>query len=348
MKYIDLRSDTVSMPTLAMRRAMAEAEVGDDGYHDDPTMIQLETEGAAAVGKEAALFVPSGTFGNQLALFTHCPRGSEVILDDSCHIVQHEAGASAVIAAVQLRTVETESGCPSAAQLAARIRDPKDYHNPPTSLLCLENAHSDGRAISLSLMEEVAGLARHVGIPVHLDGARIFNAATALGMSAPELCACADSVMFCLSKGLCAPVGSLLAGSGDFISQARRKRKIMGGQMRQAGVLAACGLLALSQMRGRLAEDHGRARELAAGLSKIPGLNIDYSRADINMVFLDILPEAQTKLSQGLESLAQALKAEKILVNPPQGGRMRLVTHHGIDDAALQEILRAFERVFSS
>src|SRR5512133_2694224 len=247
MTPIDLRSDTVTRPTQAMREAMARADVGDDGYGDDPTVKRLEELGAALVGKEAALFVPSGTFGNQLALFTHCPHGSEVILDDGCHIVRHEAGAAAVIAGLQLRCVETGNGVLSPEAIRSRLRDPRDYHAPATGLVCLENAHSNGKAIALETMRLAYETCAENSIPVHLDGARIFNAAIALKTEAPRIAACADSVMFCLSKGLCAPVGSLLAGSRDFVERAHRKRKIMGGQLRQAGVLAACGIVALEE-----------------------------------------------------------------------------------------------------
>ena len=261
MQYIDLRSDTVTWPTPAMRKAMAEAPVGDDVYGDDPTMNELEERAAARVGKEAALFVPSGTFGNQLALFSWCPRGSEVILGEQCHIIQHEAGAASVIAGVQVRPVDAPDGALDPGAVRARVRS-EDIHHPVTSLVCMENAHSSGRVVPLAAMDAVYALARSRGLPVHLDGARLFNAATALGVSAAEVAARADSVMFCLSKGLCAPVGSMLAGPHDFIAQARKKRKIMGGGLRQAGVLAAAGLIALDEMTKRLAEDHANAREL--------------------------------------------------------------------------------------
>jgi L-threonine aldolase (EC 4.1.2.5) len=240
MDHIDLRSDTVTWPTDAMRRAMAEAPVGDDVYGDDPTINELERLAADMTGKEAALFVPSGTFGNQLSLFTWCPRGSEVILGEQCHIIQHEAGAASVIAGVQTRPIFAPAGILPPEAIEERIRG-NDIHFPPTSLVCLENAHSSGRVVPLSYMREVADLAHRHGLPVHLDGARLFNAATALGVDATEIAGTVDSVMFCLSKGLCAPVGSMLAGPRDFVEKARRKRKIMGGGMRQAGVLAAAG-----------------------------------------------------------------------------------------------------------
>jgi threonine aldolase len=334
MDYIDLRSDTVTWPTDEMRQAMASARVGDDVYGDDPTVIELEALAARLTGKEAALLVPSGTFGNQLALFTHCPRGSEVILDENCHIVQHEAGGAAVIAGVQLRTVATPQGCLSAEDVATRIRG-TDIHYPPTSLVCLENAHSNGRVFSLDRMDAVVAVARSAGVPVHLDGARLFNAAVALGVPAAEIARQADSVMFCLSKGLCAPVGSMLAGSRDFIDKARGKRKIMGGGMRQAGVIAAAGLLALGPMKERLAEDHARAQALAAGLAKLPGVSVDFDAVDIDMVYFTMTPAPDPAVFVAL------MQSRGILVNPPEGGKLRFVCHYWIRDEHLPIILAA-------
>lgn len=334
MDFIDVRSDTVTWPTEAMRQAMASAKVGDDVYGDDPTVQKLEELAAELTGKAAALLVPSGTFGNQLALFTHCSRGSEVILDENCHIVQHEAGGASVIAGVQLRTVATKSGCLSSDDIASRIRG-RDIHYPPTSLVCFENAHSNGQVFSPDTMERAARPARSAGIPVHLDGARLFNAATALGLPAAELARPADSVMFCLSKGLCAPVGSLLAGSRDFIEKARYKRKILGGGLRQAGIIAAAGLLALGPMRLRLAEDHARARALASGLATLPGVKVEMEALDINMVFLSIDPAPDPV------QFSAHLRSRGILVNPPEGGRLRFVCHYWIRDEHVPLIIEA-------
>ncbi|MDR2841993.1 MAG: threonine aldolase family protein, partial [Spirochaetaceae bacterium] len=228
MNIIDIRSDTVTNPTDAMRQAMAHAEVGDDVYGDDPTVNKLENLAAQTMGKEAALFVPSGTFGNQLALFTWCPRGSEVILGEECHIIQHEAGAASIIAGVQLRQIHAPDGNIDPLEIEKRIRK-ADLHSPETSLICLENAHSSGKAVPLETMKAIRVVAEKHHIKVHLDGARIFNAAASLGCSARDIAACTDSVMFCVSKGLCAPVGSLLCGGKKFIDDARNKRKIMGG-----------------------------------------------------------------------------------------------------------------------
>jgi len=334
MDYIDLRSDTVTWPTEEMRHAMATARVGDDVYGDDPTVNELEALAARLTGKEAALLVPTGTFGNQLAIFTHCPRGSEVILGEECHIVQHEAGGAAVIAGVQLRTVATKAGALSRYDIASRIRG-TDIHYPPTSLICLENAHSNGRAIPLSEMDEAVDAAKAAGIPVHLDGARLFNAAAALDVPPEEIASRADSVMFCLSKGLCAPIGSMLAGSKTYIESARRKRKIMGGGMRQAGVIAAAGLLALGPMRERLHEDHARAKSLAAGLSTIPGITVDFSTLDIDMVFFTINPEPDPA------RFVTHMRTHGILVTPPEGGNLRFVCHYWIHDEHLPIILEA-------
>ena len=286
---IDLRSDTVTAPTDAMRKAMANAEVGDDVYGDDPTVNRLEKLGAELTGKEAAVFVPSGTFGNQLALFTWCKRGTEAILGEECHIVQHEAGAAAVIAGVQTRTIGAPDGVLRPEAIGQRVRK-GDLHAPATSLICLENAHSLGRVVKLADMDAARAAADEWGLPIHLDGARLFNAAAALKAEARDIAARADSVMFCLSKGLCAPVGSLLAGTRDFVDAARLKRKIMGGGMRQAGVLAAAGLIALQEQTARLAEDHDRAKYLAKGLAAMPGIAVNPEDVDINMVFFSFAP----------------------------------------------------------
>lgn len=332
MKYIDLRSDTVTWPTPAMRTAIAEAPVGDDVYGDDPTVNELEKLAAVLVGKEAALFVPSGTFGNQLALFTWCPRGSEVILGEQCHIIQHEAGAASVIAGVQTRMIFAPGGILPVGEVEARIRG-DDIHYPPTSLICVENAHSSGKVLPLASMKELSALARARELPVHLDGARLFNAATALGCSAADIAGNADSVMFCLSKGLCAPVGSMLTGPKSFIERARRKRKIMGGGMRQAGILAAAGLIALREMTGRLGEDHENALYMAAKLAVLPGFSVDQTALDINMVFF------KTPAWIDGAALASCLDGEGIKINPPEGGSCRFVTHYWIKKEHIDKVV---------
>ncbi len=327
MNIIDLRSDTVTWPTPEMRAAMAAAPVGDDVYGDDPTVKELEAYGASLSGKEAALFVPSGTFGNQLALFTHCPRGSEVILDEHCHIVQHEAAGAAVIAGVQLRTVSCPDHILSAASITERIRIGDDIHEPKTALICLENAHSAGSLIPLTAMADIRRCADRYHIPVHLDGARLFNAAAALGVQAKDITQYVDSAMICLSKGLCAPVGSLLVGTRKFIEEARRKRKLMGGGLRQAGILAAAGMIALKEMRGRLDQDHDNARALAQKLSEIPALEIDAVSGQINMVFFRHREDSRIDP----EALVDFLKEHGILINScATDGLWRLVTHYWI------------------
>ena len=337
---IDIRSDTVTKPTEAMREAMARAEVGDDVYGDDPTVNELERLGAETLGKPAALFVPSGTFGNQLALFTWCERGSEVILGEECHIMQHEAGAAAVIAGVQVRTLCAPDGRLPTEAIWRRLRR-RDLHTPATTLICLENAHSSGRVVPLSAMNETRTIADKWGLPVHLDGARIFNAAIAIGVEARAIAAYADSVMFCLSKGLCAPVGSLLVGTRDFVNKARLKRKIMGGGMRQAGILAAAGILALKEQTLCLADDHTRAKRLAQELAAIPGIVITPAETEINIVFFRF--QAELDAAQ----ITSAFKERGILINPPDNGEFRFVTHYWIGDAEIEAILQATREVLA-
>jgi threonine aldolase len=344
MNYIDVRSDTVTWPTPAMREAMANAAVGDDVYGDDPTVKELEAYAASISGKEAALFVPSGTFGNQLAIFTHCARGAEVILDERCHIVQHEAGAPGVIAGVQLRAVDCGEGTLTANLVAPRVRFGNDIHEPKTGLICLENAHSNGRTMSLSDMEGIKRCADRNHLPIHLDGARLFNAATALGVQAKDITQYADSVMFCLSKGLCAPVGSMLAGSRKFAEEARRKRKLMGGGLRQAGILAAAGLVALKDMRHRLDEDHANAKRLAAALSEIPGAIVDPKETEINMAFFG----HERNDSIDSEAFVEFMRGKGILVNPTDSAkRYRFVTHYWIKREDIDTIAKTVREFYS-
>ena len=352
---IDIRSDTVTHPTPAMRAAMAQADVGDDVYGDDPTVNRLEALGASMLGKEAALFVPSGTFGNQLALFTWCQRGTEVILGEDCHIIAHEAGASSVIAGVQARCMPDPGGVLDPEEIRKRLRR-QDLHAPATSLICMENAHSSGKVVSLADMDAVRAVAGEWGLPVHLDGARIFNAAAALdaksaaGRGVQEIAARADSVMFCLSKGLCAPVGSLLAGKKDFIEAARLKRKVMGGGMRQAGVLAAAGIIALEEHSKLLAADHERAKKLALGLAGIKDIVVDVNAVEINMVFFT---HARTALypaavsAEWAEKIVTRFAEQGIVINMPERGIFRFVTHYWIGEKEIETILRVAEKVFS-
>lgn len=334
-KWIDLRSDTVTHPTMEMRKAMCEAEVGDDVYGDDPTVNRLEEMAAQIMGKEGSLFVPSGTFGNQLCIFTHTRRGEEVLIPEANHILWHEVGAASVIAGVQLRTLCAPTGKIDLAEIAGKVRD-DDIHYPKTGLICMENAHSSGCAVPLENMREVHALAKSKDIPLHLDGARIFNAAVALHSTARDLTACCDSVMFCLSKGLCAPVGSMVAGTGDFIRRARKNRKLMGGGLRQAGILAAAGIIALEKMVDRLAVDHEHARTLADYLEEIDGVRVCRDRLDINMVFFRI-----DRPGFAATELVLALKERGILVNPPENGEFRLVTHFWIKRESLDKVAKA-------
>lgn len=336
-RWIDVRSDTVTQPTPAMREAMFHAEVGDDVYGDDPTVQELETLAAGILGKEAALFVPTGNFGNQLALMTHCQRGDEVILGDDSHIVWHETGGAAVLAGVQLRTIASDRGVLPPGEIEARIRKGEDIHWPRTGLICLENAHSNGRVIPLDIMADTAAVARRWQVPVHLDGARIFNAATTLDCDVREITRHVDTVMCCLSKGLAAPVGSILAGPAAFVARARRLRKLMGGGMRQAGVLAAPGLLALTVMRERLAEDHANAQWLAGQLQALPGIELDRDSVQINMVWFRFTGPVDTA------ALMEALRQAGIKANPPEEGWMRLVTHWQVDRAACEQVVSAIK-----
>lgn len=304
MNYIDLRSDTVTLPTDEMRRAMFEAQVGDDVYQDDPTINKLEALAAKMVGKEAAMFVPSGTMGNQVSIMTHLrERGNEIIVSDECHVVAHEVGAAAVLSQAFARTLHYENGIPEPEKIRAAVRG-ENIHFPKTGLICLENPLASGKVVPLSVMAEVRKIADEKNIPIHMDGARLFNAATALGVEASEIVKYVDSVMFCLSKGLCAPVGSMVAGSAEFIERARKNRKLLGGGMRQAGFLAAAGIIALEKMTKRLDVDHANAKYMAKKLSEMDGISIDLDSVEINMVFFkldrpqelkDALPELMLK-----------------------------------------------------
>ncbi len=340
MKWIDLRSDTVTQPTAEMRKAMSEAIVGDDVYSDDPTVNELEHLSAELLGKEAALFIPSGTFGNQLALLTHTMRGDEVIVPSSNHIFVHEVGAASVIAGVQLRIIESDDGKPPLEKIRSSIRE-DDLHSPRTSLICMETAHSSGRVIPLSYLESVKNLANERGLAIHLDGARIFNAAISQGVEVSYIATCSDSVMFCLSKGLSAPVGSILAGRNDFIRAARKGRKLMGGAMRQAGIIAAAGIVALNTMVERLAEDHENARFFAAGLEKIPGITIFADRLDINMVFFRLAEVPGPFVVKHLEE-------KGVKINPPDNGLYRLVTNKDVNREDLESVAGYFEEAVRS
>ena len=324
LRYIDLRSDTVTQPTDEMREAMAKAIVGDDVYGDDPTVCLLEKKAAEYAGKEAALFVPSGTMGNQLAVMTHTKRGNEIIAEENCHIIQHEVGAVAILSSAMVRTIRGEKGVMNPQDVLKAIRG-NDIHYPETGLICMENALSNGTVVPLEVMKEIYTIARNHNIPVHLDGARLFNAAAYLGVDAAQITQYTDSVMFCLSKGMCAPVGSMLAGSKEFIEKARKNRKILGGGMRQAGILAAAGLIALEKMSKRLHIDHENAKYLAERLMSIPGIKLDYKDVQIDMVFFDM---EETGISS--DKLVDELFKKGIKINGAEGGLMRFVTNNDV------------------
>ena len=343
MKFIDLRSDTVTEQPVFMKEAMLNAEVGDDVYGDDPTVIKLENLAAELLGKEAALFVPTGAFGNQLALFTHCPRGSEVIIADSNHIIAHEVGASSVIAGVQLRAIDSPSGVLKATDVEKRIRfENEDIHFPSTSLICLENAHSSGNVLTLEEMKEVYDIAKKYNLPVHLDGARIFNAATYLNVDVKDISKYSDSVMFCLSKGLCSPVGSILAGNKDFIAKARKKRKLMGGGLRQAGFLAAAGIVSLEKMTKRLSEDHDNVKFLAEELNKISEIDVDLNNLKINMVFFKF-----NDSSINTKALVNYFLENNIKINDVENGLMRFVTHYWIKKDDILKVINTLKEFLS-
>ncbi len=340
METIDLRSDTVSHPTPAMREAMANAAVGDDVYHDDPTVNQLEADAAAKLGKEAAVFVTSGTQGNLCALLAHCQRGESIIIGDTSHIFINEQGGMAQIGGLIPHTV------PVQADATLRIGDleeaiyPDDEHKPVTRLVALENTHNvaGGMPLSAEYTAEVGEFARRNGLILHIDGARIFNAAAAFGVDVKALVADADSVTFCLSKGLCAPVGSVLAGSHEFIRRARRARKVLGGSLRQAGVLAAAGLIALHDMTERLADDHRNAQLLAEGLSEIPRLRVHSQNT--NFVVFSLAPNNEI----ALDEFVRKLRGEyNIFMSPysQEEGVIRLRTHYWIDRPAIAKIVKA-------
>ena len=318
------------------------ADVGDDVYGDDPTVNKLEKLASKILGKDSALFVPSGTFGNQLALFTWCRRGTEVLLGEESHIIQNEAGAASIIAGVQTRPVPSPNGVISEKSLLDRLRK-QNLHAPSTSLICLENAYGS-RAVSLKAMDEVKKTADQWNIPVHLDGARIFNAAIALGCDVKDIAARADSVMICLSKGLCAPIGSILAGSRKFIQEARNKRKIMGGGMRQAGILCAAGIIALEGQSKKIFDDHIRAKKIAVELAKIPGISIKPKEVEINMIFFSWPPATNKKIA---DNIVKIFNKHKIIINPPDNnGLFRFVTHYWIGDKEVNDILDASREAF--
>ena len=318
---IDLRSDTVTKPTNEMREAMARAVVGDDVYEDDPTVIELETMSASITGKEAALFTPSGTMANQLAIMAQTRRGDEIIVGKNSHIVVHEVGAAAVLSGVGHNTIQSCNDILSGDSIRAAVRA-DDIHNPSTGLLCLENALANGTVVSIDMMKDAYMAAKEYDLPVHLGGARLFNAAEYLKVEAKEITQYSDTVMFCLSKGLASPVGSMLCGSHKTIKAARKYRKLLGGGMRQVGILAASGIISLEKMTKRLKTDHENAMLLAELLSKNPLIDIDINNVHINIVFFKINAKDFDHMA-----FTNYLLEHGIKTNPGEQGLYRFVTH---------------------
>ncbi len=337
--FYDYRSDTITQPTEAMREAMRHARVGDDGRGDDPTVKELEALAAQLLGKEAALLVTSGTQGNLVSLLAHERRGCEAIVEASAHLYRLEAGGLCVLAGLVPRPLPGQRGVLSPEQVEEAI-NPSRPLLAPSGLLCLENTHNDagGTVWTPTQLAAVADVARRHGLAVHLDGARLFNAAVALGVSVAELAAPADSVTFCLSKGLSAPIGSLVCGSRAFIEKARRARQMVGGTLRQAGVIAAAGLVALQQQVERLAEDHRLARQLAEGLARLSGLRVDLASVQTNIVQVDVSAVGDARL------LVAELEREQVRVLAPDRRRVRFVTHRHVAPEDIQPTLAAVAR----
>jgi threonine aldolase len=336
MRIVDMRSDTITQPTPSMRRAMFEAKVGDDVFGEDPTVNRLEEMVAQRLGKEAALFVASGTMANLVSQLTHCGRGDEIILGDQSHMFFYEQGGSATLGGISSRSLENQpDGTMALADIEAAIH-PDDIHFPRTKLIVLENTHNrcNGSPLDIGYIHNVAELARGYRLKLHVDGARLFNAAIAMGVEAKDLVAEADSVSICLSKGLAAPVGSVVSGTRDFITKARRNRKVVGGGMRQAGILAAAGVVALTEMVDRLAEDHNNAKRLAKGLASVKSLSIDPDRVSTNIVYVDVIQKNMTApiLAEKLYSLGI-----RLLATGPK--RLRAVTHYHVTSSDISLVL---------
>jgi threonine aldolase len=338
---IDLRSDTVTQPTPAMRQAMAESVVGDDQFGEDPTVRELEQLAAQMLGKEAGLFVASGTMGNLVALLTHCGRGDEIVMGDECHIFYYESGGAAALGGIPFSLLPNDRfGMLDLERVKKAIRTPRPGW-PRSGAICVENTHNRCSGVSLPLdyLAELHSLAQDRGVPVHMDGARIFNAAAAIDCPPEEIARHADTIQFCLTKGLAAPVGSMIVGSAEFITRARSQRKIVGGAMRQSGVIAAAGLVALRTMVERLPEDHRRARRLAEGLAELPGVAVDLEAVQSNIIIFNIAPVVEHTQFQA------AMKERGILISNYDRRGLRMVTHYMIDDAAIDAALAAAREI---
>jgi threonine aldolase len=337
---VDLRSDTLTLPTPAMRDAMARAEVGDDVWEEDPTVRRLEEQAARRTDKEAALFVSSGTQGNLVSVLAQTHPGQEIILDADSHIFNYEGASSAMFGGVQTLALKTERGFLTPAQVREHIR-PSNIHIPVTGLVCIENTHNrhGGSCCTPEEMEAVAAMAHASGVPVHLDGARIWNAAVALGRPVADFARPVDSVTFCLSKGLGAPVGSLVCGSRDFVARARRVRKLLGGGMRQVGVIAAAGILALDTMVDRLAVDHDNARRLAEGIARLPRMRLDRDKVETNIVIFHV------DRPGGAGELVTGCLARKVKIHQIGPASIRCVTHKDVDAEDIGRALDAFREI---
>jgi threonine aldolase len=342
MKIIDLRSDTVTLPTPAMREAINTAELGDDVYGEDPATNRLQEMAADMVGKEAALLVPSGTMGNLACVLTHCARREEVILGDKSHTFLNEAGGISALGGIQVHTVPNQAdGTMLLEDIEAAIRG-ENIHYPRTGLICLENTHNrcSGSPLSPEYTDSVAALAARHGIKLHLDGARVFNAAVALGVDVREVTRSVDSMIFCLSKGLAAPIGSVICGTREFVTEALRTRKLLGGGMRQTGIIAAAGLVALRDMLARLKEDHDHARNLAEGIVRVPGLSIDLQGLKTNIIYFDL---ASDRLTADEFTTKAGSRGVKFLPTGPS--RFRMVTHYGITAEDIAETLEVLSSI---
>lgn len=343
---IDLRSDTVTRPTAAMREAMARAEVGDDVWEEDPTVKRLEAMAAQRLGKAAGLFVSSGTMGNLISVVSQAQAGQEVILDLDSHIFNNEVAGAAIIGSLQMRPVKTERGFLTPDQVREALR-PANIHIPTTGLVCVENTHNrhGGTCCTPEAIDAVAAVAHDAAVPVHMDGARLFNAAVALKRPARDFVRNVDSVTFCVSKGLAAPVGSVICGSAEFIGKARRVRKMLGGGMRQAGIIAAAGIVALETMVDRLAEDHANARALAEGLAKLPGLTIDLASVQTNIVIFQVKRGNQAASAAATAELVAGCGARKVKIHAIGPDSIRCVTHKDIDAEDIGRTLDAFAEI---
>ena len=346
MRTVDLRSDTVTLPSPDMLKAITEAEVGDDVFSDDPSVNLLEEKAAKIMGKESALFVASGTMGNLVSVLSHCQRGSEIILGDKSHIFRSEGGGASALGGISYSTVlNNADGTLDPDEVRSAIQDYSTrlsrIHSAKTSLVALENTHNScgGAPLTSSYTESIADIAHENGIPLHIDGARIFNASVSLETPVADLVRSADSISFCLSKGLGCPVGSVVCGSKSFIEEAREWRKMVGGGMRQAGFLAAAGIIALDSMVNRLAEDHSNARQLASGLSNIPDISIDTDRIHTNLVFFDVERSDSAEIASKLEDMG--------IKGGSPGNRWRFVTHYGITPDDINYTLECVDKIFS-